>query len=223
MCNLYSQARSRDEIARLFRISDNRIGDTPVQPSIFPGWDAPVIRQATDGERECVTMNWGFVLPQPGKAPRRVTNVRDDKLLTSKFWRPSFDARRCLAPFSSYCEPTDEKPARWTWFALNGDHERPLAAFPGIWRKWIGPVKKDGPTVEIETYSFMTTEPNALTASINHERMPVLLSDQTDFDTWMSGSAEEAFALCRPFDPSKILIVQQGIEKEDLLAESAFR
>ena len=29
--------------------------------------------------------------------------------------------------------------------------------------------------VEIDVYSFMTTAPNALTDSINHERMPVLL------------------------------------------------
>lgn len=29
----------------------------------------------------------------------------------------------------------------------------------------------------------MTTEPNELTASINHERMPVLLNDPADFET----------------------------------------
>ena len=45
-----------------------------------------MIRAATDSERELVIMNWGFVLPQPGKAPRRVTNVRDDKAMTG-FWR----------------------------------------------------------------------------------------------------------------------------------------
>ena len=32
-------------------------------------------------------MSWGFVLPQPGRAPRRVTNVRDDKARASGFWR----------------------------------------------------------------------------------------------------------------------------------------
>ena len=40
------------------------------------------------GARELVTMSWGFVLPQPGKAPRRVTNTRDDKVQSS-FWRGS--------------------------------------------------------------------------------------------------------------------------------------
>jgi putative SOS response-associated peptidase YedK len=90
VCNLYSQARSREEVARLFRISPNRIGAVPVQPAIFPGWDAPVVRLTEVGERECVTMNWGFVLPQVGKVPRRITNIRDDKILESRVWRPLF-------------------------------------------------------------------------------------------------------------------------------------
>ena len=45
---------------------------------------------------------------------RRVTNVRDDRILESKFWRTSFEERRCLVPASSFCEPNgDVKPATW--------------------------------------------------------------------------------------------------------------
>jgi putative SOS response-associated peptidase YedK len=83
MCNLYSQSRNVEAIRRLFRIAHNRTTAIEPQPAIFPGWTAPVIRKAEDGERELVPMSWGFVLLQPGKAPRRVTNVRDDKILTS--------------------------------------------------------------------------------------------------------------------------------------------
>ncbi len=39
----------------------------------------------------------------------------------------------------------------------------------------------------------MTAEPNALTQSIHHKRMPVLMSDPADFETWLSGSTEDAF------------------------------
>ena len=134
-------------------------------------------------------------------------------MLTSKFWKPSFEARRCIVPASSYCEPNGQSPATWYWFALNGDDERPLFAFPGIWQRWKGPVKKDGPNVEIDTYAFMTTEPNALTRSINHERMPVLLSGEDQFETWLSGSPQEAFALARSFDPALMRIVQSGTTK----------
>jgi len=45
----------------------------------------------------------------------------------------------------------------------------------------------------------MTTAPNALTDSIKHERMPVLLSEEQDFETWLSGTSSEAFALARSY------------------------
>jgi putative SOS response-associated peptidase YedK len=120
---------------------DAKIGKSPQpvldpQPAIFPGWTAPVIRKADDGERELSMMSWGFVLLQDGKAPRRVTDVRDDKILTSRFWTPSFQQRRCLVRASSYCEPDSGKPAQWHWFAVNGDDDRPLFAFPGIWQHY---------------------------------------------------------------------------------------
>src|SRR5450631_616022 len=113
MCNLYSMTRSREAILRLFRLSHNRATAFDALPAIFPGYQAPVVRQAPDGERELVMLSWGFVLLQKDRAPRRVTNVRDDKILTSKFWRSSFEQRRCLVPASSYCEPKGEKPATW--------------------------------------------------------------------------------------------------------------
>jgi putative SOS response-associated peptidase YedK len=96
---------------RLFRISDNRAVALPPQPAIFPGYQAPLVRHAADGERELVRLNWGFMLLKTGRAPRRVTNVRDDKIFTSRFWTPSFQQRRCLVPVSSYCEPKSENVA----------------------------------------------------------------------------------------------------------------
>ncbi len=91
MCNLYSMTRNRDAILRLFRLSHNRAAVFDPQDAIFPGYQAPMVRKAVDGERELVNLNWGFILLQKDRAPRRVTNVRDDKILTSKFWRPSFE------------------------------------------------------------------------------------------------------------------------------------
>lgn len=44
---------------------------------------------ARDGEGEIVNMSWGFMLQQPGRAPRPVTNGGGDKLRTSSFWRDS--------------------------------------------------------------------------------------------------------------------------------------
>jgi putative SOS response-associated peptidase YedK len=156
---------------------------------------------------------------QNGRAPRPVTNVRDDKILKSSFWKASFEERRCLVPASSFCEPNgDAKPATWHWFSLKGLEPRPLFAFPGIWRRYKGPAKKDGPNVDIETYAFLTTTPNALVSTINHERMPVILTREEEFETWLRAPVEEAFALVREYPPEKMRIVQEGFYKEDRVA-----
>jgi putative SOS response-associated peptidase YedK len=100
---------------------------------------------------------------------------------------------------------------------MKGDDERPLFAFPGIYRQWKGPIKRDGPNVDMEVFSFMTTLPNTLTETINHERSPVILTEEEQFDTWLRGSAEEAFGLIKASDPEQMQIVQSGLNKKDLL------
>jgi putative SOS response-associated peptidase YedK len=100
-------------------------------------------------------------------------------------------------PATAFCEPDEGKPANWHWFALKGDDERPLFAFPGIYRQWKGPIKKDGPNVDIEVFSFMTTLPNALTETINQERSPVIFTEEEQFATSLQGTPEEAFGLIK--------------------------
>ena len=217
MCNLYSMTMARQAMLRLFRVSDNRATAFDPLPAIVPGHVAPVVRMAGDGERELVTMNWGFILLQDGRAPRRVTNTRDDKM-DSRFWKSSLEQRRCLVPASSFCEPRDGvKPATWHWFSLVGDEPRPPFAFAGLWLRWRGPVKKDGPSVEQDVYSFMTTAPNSATSSINHERSPVLLVTDDERDTWLSGTSAEASKIIRPISGDRLRMVQEGLEKRDLL------
>ena len=141
---------------RLFRVGDNLAAAVEPKTAIFPGYVAPIAGKAEDGERELVNLNWGFVLLQKGLAPRRVTNVRDDKILISKFWRPLFEQRRCLVPASSYCEPKGVEPAVWHWFAVNSEEERPLFAFPGVWTRYRGPLKKNRENVDQEVFDCMT-------------------------------------------------------------------
>ena len=155
MCNLNSVRTSRSALARKFDLSDNRMAAFEPRPAIFPGHMAPIIKQSADGERELVMRSWGFVLLRVGYAPKRVTNTRDDKVST-KFWKDSYENRHCLVPATAFCEPDEGKPARWHWFSLIGEEPRPLFAFAGIYRQWKGPIKKAGPNVDIEMFSFMT-------------------------------------------------------------------
>ncbi|MGI9475363.1 MAG: SOS response-associated peptidase [Hyphomicrobiaceae bacterium] len=214
MCNLYSMTTNHEAILRLFKVSHNRASPIEPQAAIFPGGQAPVVRRADDGERELLALSWGFVLLLKGKAPKRVTNFRDDKI-NSSFWSASLRERRCLVPVSSFSEPKGRQPAIWHWFALS-DAREPFA-FAGIWRQYKGPIRKDGEAVEIETFSFMTTRPNALVATVHPTRMPVMLVGAAAHDQWLEGSREEALELVRSYPADAMKIVQADTEKKDLL------
>ena len=92
--------RAREAMLRLFasativrpRSSRSRQSSLATSPRI--------VRNAEDGERELVNLNWGFVLLQKGLAPRRVTNVRDDRS-HQQVLAAVFEQRRCLVPSSS--------------------------------------------------------------------------------------------------------------------------
>jgi SOS response associated peptidase (SRAP) len=118
---------SSDDLGRFFRVSHNR--RTSFQPvdAIFPRHVAPVVRQSGDGEREIVLMSWGFIRLERNRAPKPVTNVRDDQIKINPFWRDSFRRRRCLVPVSSFCEPNgDVKPATWHSHVCGQARTQPL-------------------------------------------------------------------------------------------------
>lgn len=137
--------------------------------------------------------------------------------MASWFWKSSFEKRLCVVPATSFCEPhAGRKPATLHWFAVKGNELRQLFAFAGIWQRWKGPIKKDGPNVDINTYSWMTTELNSATSSINHERSPLLLMTDEERDTWLDGTQADAAALVRPISVVAQRIVHEGFEKKDV-------
>lgn len=220
MCNLYSNTVPVEAMRRLFDAEAEELGNQPPLSAVFPRGEAPVLR-VVDGRRRLTRMHWGFVLPQTSKRtgqpilPKAVNNARADKLATSPFWRESFERRRCLVPASSFCEAKGRSPARYVWFALTGDAPRPPFAFAGLWRRFRGRYKDD--LVEIDTYTVVTTEPNALVATVHPDRMPVIL-DPGDYAAWLDAPPAEALALARPFPAERMRIVREGTgEKADPL------
>ena len=45
--------------------------------------------------------------------------------------------------------------------------------------------------------------------------MPVLLTEEHEFDLWLRGTVDEAMTLARPFPDVGLRIVQAGFGKED--------
>ena len=80
--------------------------------------------------------------------------------------------------------------------------------------------RKNAENVELDVYAFLTTTPDPLVATINHECMPVLLSMPEEFDQWLNGTAAEALELAREYPPDLMRIVREGFDKEDLLVSA---
>lgn len=213
MCNLYSMTTNQEAMRRLARVMRDNLGNQPPLPAIFPDQLAPVIRRDAAGERSLDPLRWGFPPPELGKRP--VTNVRN---LASSYWRPWLGrGYRCLVPANSFCEYTDTLPKVPHWFAL-GD-SRPLFAFAGIWRPWMGERKKE--RREHLLYAILTTAANDVVRPVHAKAMPVILTSEA-WDTWLDGEMDQAMALVRPLPDEALKIVATGQREDapDLLAAS---
>jgi putative SOS response-associated peptidase YedK len=214
MCNLYSLTKGQQAIRELFRVAHDRTGNLPSLPAIFPDQFAPVVRNA-DGGRELTMMRWGIAGPkQFGEKP--VTNVRNVK---RPHWRPWLKPEyRCLVPVTAFSEYADTKPKKTpVWFAL--EDERPLFAFAGIWRPWTGVrgTKAENPDrAEDEhlLYSFLTTEANGVVGPVHPKAMPVLLTTDSEFTTWLEAPTEIALELQRPLPDELMKEVARGARKD---------
>ena len=88
-------------------------------------------------------------------------------------------------------------------------------AFAGIWRTYKGPLKKDGEKVEIDVHAFLTTTPNELVATIHPKRMPLMLTTNNEYETWLNGTPDEA-RLVHSYPTDQMKIVQSSTERVDL-------
>lgn len=215
MCNLYANLTSQEAMRRIFEVEADRdlLGNAEPLAAIWPKYEAPIVRLNSDGQRELVSMHWGFITAQVSKKtgkpikPAAWNNARDDKVTKIGLWKESFQRRRCLIPGSSFHEAAGRNPATDFWFALKGDEERPPFAFAGIWRE-VQP-GLDGEEGDWITHSMITTTPNELVKQVHPDRMPVIL-DADDYESWLTGTVDEAQALLRPFPAERMHIVRHG-------------
>jgi putative SOS response-associated peptidase YedK len=191
MCNLYTQTKSVDAVAQLFREMQMPLRFPEGIPNLGPREIAitdpgPIVRAADGEEFDLVVRRWSW--PGPGGKP--VFNFRSDGR--------EFSSGRCLIVadgFFEFTKPEDPKAKRkhkWR-FTLNGAETFGIA---GLWRT--------DPTVG-EAWTMLTAEPGPDVKPF-HNRQIVVLPPR-EFRRWLDVSIPAA-EVCKPL-PAGSLTVEQ--------------
>jgi len=175
--------------------------DTPFPfAGFYPLAMVPAIRLNKNDQRETVALEWGL-LPHWWKPSersksrqafqRKCFNARQETVDTKPTYRDAFKSRRCLLPATAFME-------KGHYFHLQD--KRPFA-FAGLWQQW------QADDQHVESCTLLTTEPNELVQSVDHHRMPVLLTDDTAYAHWLNPDHTERQALehlFRPYDHAQM-------------------
>ena len=177
MCNLYTQSKSVDEVARLFRDLQIPLSFPEGSPNLSPRDIAitdpgPIVRAISGepGAYELVVRRWSW--PGPGGKP--VYNFRSDGR--------EFQSGRCLVvadgfyEFTAPADPKQKRKNRW------------LFTWPGEAMIGIAGLTRIAPDVG-EAFTMLTTEPGPDVAPI-HNRQIALLGPG-DWKAWLDHSGSE--------------------------------
>ena len=177
MCNLYTQSKSVDEIAAVFRELQMPLRYPEGIPNLAPRDiaitdPAPIVRAGAEpGTFELVVRRWSW--PMPNGKP--VYNFKSEGR--------SFPSGRCLAladgfyEFTAPKEPKQKTKDRWLFTAT----EHPLVAIAGLVRS--------NATVG-EAFTLLTGEPSDDVSPYHHRQVIVL--PPTEWRAWLDGSGGEA-------------------------------
>jgi len=163
MCNLYTQSKSPDEIARLFREQQIVLrfpeGIPNLQPRDIRITDpAPIVR-GTDDSFDLIVRRWSW----PGQGGKPVYNFRSDGR--------EFASGRCLIiadgfyEFTAPADPKQKRKGRWLFTQSGGG----LLGIAGLFRDDAG---------RGEAFTMLTTEPGLDVAAYHKRQVAVLQPEQ---------------------------------------------
>jgi putative SOS response-associated peptidase YedK len=169
MCNLYTQSKSPDEIARLFREQQIVLNFPEGIPNLEPRDiritdPAPIVRGSADGGFDLIVRRWSW----PGQGGKPVYNFRSDGR--------EFSTGRCLIVadgFYEFTTPSDPKQKR---------KDRWLFTRPGGELLGIAGLIRDDPG-RGEAFTMLTTEPGPDVAPYHGRQVAVLTP--TLWEPWL--------------------------------------
>lgn len=159
--------------------------------NIAPTQTLDVVMQ--DGKLSLEPMSWGVSMLLPGKkgmVTRRVQNSRDDKLWSSRLWKPLMESQRVLVPVNGFYEwKRQDKKLVSAYYMTPAQASAMFLA--GIYKKSTTEADK----LEV---SVVTTSANDA-MSVVHDRMPVLLLSANEAMAWLEdGDRQSLDELMRP-------------------------
>jgi putative SOS response-associated peptidase YedK len=146
-------------------------------------------------------MQWGLI-PSWAKDPKigaKLINARAETLHERPAFRTPLKSRRCLVPATGFYEWKKTAIARIPYYIHRRDNA--LFAFAGLYDAWRAP----GTTENLLTFTIITTEPNALVATI-HNRMPAIVKQKHEA-LWLQHkplALEEIREILNPYPPDQL-------------------
>jgi putative SOS response-associated peptidase YedK len=208
MCGRYTIVTPPDDLEDRFGAT----ADRSLEPryNAAPGQELPVV--TNDAPDTISHLQWGLI---PGWAddPRignRLINARAETVDEKRSFRAAYERRRCLVLADGFYEwaATDagKQPYRVTL-----DDGEPFA-LAGLWERWHPPRKQTGldefgdgdPDSEadpVETFTIVTTEPNAVIEPL-HDRMATVLPPDGE-QRWLDGDGDRA-ELLEPYPAAEM-------------------
>lgn len=190
MCGRFVRFISLDQFIKHFGFKP--LDELPERYNIAPSERVPAIRKAPDGSRQLSLLRWGLVPSWAKEFTGGLINARGETINEKPSFRHAFRKQRCIIPASGFFEWRKIGSRKAPYF-IHLANDDPMA-FAGIWESWRSP---EG--TWIETCAIVTTEANALLATL-HDRMPVILAKET-FDTWLDLDEHEPEVLQRLLVP----------------------
>lgn len=188
------------QLAELLNLLSWTDGELPDRDNVAPTQSAPVVRSGERG-REGTMMRWGLVPAwAEGLADgARNFNARAETVATKPSFREAFKRRRCIVPVSGFYEWRVLREGRkQPHYVTRKDREPFMLA--GLWERWDGPRAPELGAGPVETFTILTTTPNALMKPL-HDRMPVILQ-RPDWDRWLASDPLHETEASRLFTPA---------------------
>ncbi len=206
MCGRFTLRTSAADLVRVFGLVRS-VSGLVSRWNVAPTQQVLAVRKTAEG-REPTWLRWGLipVWAKDAKIGASLINARAETVADKPSFRSAFKKRRCLVIADGFYEWQMQGKAKVPFMATMLDGA-PFA-FAGLWEQW-----KDPAGDVIESCSTMTTNPNALMATI-HDRMPVILRPD-DYDPWIDPSnqdVEKLKALLVPYSSEDMKLEEVSVD-----------